>query len=458
MTIRLYNTLKRHKENFVPQDPNRVTMYVCGPTVYNFAHIGNARPYVVYDMLYRLLKISYPTVVYARNITDVDDKINQAASDQGVEIGVITKRFAHEFRQDMRSLGVLDPDIEPHATAHIPQIIQMIETLIEDGFAYEQDGHVLFDVTSYDEYGHLSGRNLDEMRAGARVAVADYKKNPGDFVMWKPSDEQQPGWESPWGRGRPGWHIECSAMSEHHLGKTLDIHGGGRDLIFPHHENEIAQSTCAHHGTQFVRYWLHNDMLTFGNEKMSKSLGNVVRIRQLLEQYPGELLRFLLISTHYRKPLEWTDKALSQARSRLDRLYGVLRDLKDVEAVQQPVMPEIIQSLSDDINTAEALMHLTELTCQAHNTKDNGQLAIIKGQILSSGKLLGLLQQDPEVWFQGDVSDSEEATEIEALIKQRNQARSDKNFALSDQIRDDLLARGVILEDGADGTRWRKES
>ncbi|HEX5306683.1 MAG TPA: cysteine--tRNA ligase, partial [Dyella sp.] len=351
MPISLYNSLSRRTEPFAPLDPERVTVYLCGPTVYSYVHIGNARGPVVFDVLVRLLRRHYPQVVYARNITDVDDKINAAAADQGVPISAITDRFAAAYREDMATLGIAPPDIEPHATAHIGEIVSMIETLIAGGHAYAAEGHVLFDVTSYDAYGALSGRDTEEMIAGARVEVAPYKKHPADFVLWKPSTPELPGWDSPWGRGRPGWHIECSAMAAAHLGATIDIHAGGNDLMFPHHENEIAQSTCANQ-REFARYWLHNGMLTFDGRKMSKSLGNVVQLHELLQRHPPEVLRYLLLRAHYRQPLDWSDTALKQARATLDGWYGVLRDLADVETTNEGPVPESIEAaLRDDLNT-----------------------------------------------------------------------------------------------------------
>src|SRR6201991_3216055 len=327
MPISLYNSLTRQTDVFTPLDPNRVTMYVCGPTVYNYVHIGNARGPVVFDVLARLLRRHFPGVIYARNITDVEDKINAAAQAEGVPISTITDRYAQAYRQDMAGLGIAPPDLEPHATAHIDEIIRMNEKLIATGHAYAAEGHVLFRVESFADYGKLSGRDPDELIAGARVEVAPYKKHPGDFVLWKPSTPDLPGWDSPWGRGRPGWHIECSAMSEAHLGETIDIHAGGVDLLFPHHENEIAQSTCAHGGKVFARFWLHNGMLTFGGRKMSKSLGNTLVLHELLEKHPPELLRYMLMKAHYRQPLDWSDDTLAQARATLDGWYGVLRDL-----------------------------------------------------------------------------------------------------------------------------------
>ena len=329
MTIRLYNTLSREKQEFEPQDPARVTMYVCGPTVYNYAHIGNARPAVIFDLLRRLLGLSYDQVVYARNITDVDDKINQAAASMGVPISDISKKYADAYHADMAAIGVGLPDIEPRATGHLSQMQDMIQRLIDAGHAYEAEGHVLFDIESFDHYGALSGRDMKEMVAGSRVEVAPFKRNPGDFVLWKPSADPQPGWDSPWGWGRPGWHLECSVMAETHLGETIDIHGGGQDLVFPHHENEIAQSVCSHRGKAFARYWMHNGFVTVEKRKMSKSLGNTLVVHELLKEHPGEVLRYLLLGAHYRQPLDWSEQELERARRTLDRLYGVLRTAAD---------------------------------------------------------------------------------------------------------------------------------
>ncbi len=459
MSLRLHNTLTRAKEEFIPADPGRVTMYVCGPTVYSYAHIGNARPAVAFDVLVRLLRHLYPKVVYARNITDVDDKINAAARDQGVEIGVITAKFRDIYHRDMAAIGVLPPDIEPHATQHIPEMIAMMEKLIASGHAYEAEGHVLFNVPSFADYGRLSKRDRDEMIAGARVEVAPYKKDPSDFVLWKPSTPDLPGWDSPWGRGRPGWHLECSCMIEKHLGRTIDIHGGGIDLVFPHHENEIAQSTCAHGGETFVRYWLHNGFVNVDHEKMSKSIGNVLLVHELLKQAPGEAIRLALLNAHYRQPLDWTDEGLAQAKRMLDRLYGALRSLADVDADPDAAPDrDFLDALEDDLNTPKALAALFELVRRANTETDPAARRAIKGALLSSASLVGLLTQDPEAWFEGEASaaDGPSAEEVESLIEARKAARAAKNFAEADRIRDDLAARGVVLEDGAGGTKWRR--
>ena len=451
MPISLYNSLTRRSEPFSPLDPERVTMYLCGPTVYNYIHIGNARGPVVFDVLVRLLRRHYPHVLYARNITDVDDKINAAAQQQGVQIDAITNRFAQAYRDDMAGLGVAPPDIEPHATTHIAQIITMIETLIDGGHAYVAEGHVLFDVGSFADYGKLSGRDPEELLAGARVEVAPYKRSAGDFVLWKPSTPELPGWESPWGRGRPGWHIECSAMSAAHLGESIDIHAGGVDLLFPHHENEVAQSTCAHGGKVFARWWMHNGMLTFGGRKMSKSLGNVLLVHELLQLHPAEALRLRLLSGHYRQPLDWSEAAITQATSTLDGWYRVLRDLASVElpAGKLPVPPSIEAVLCDDLNTPQAL---AELSVLADAARQSGS-AEAKAALLGGGALLGLLQQAPEDWFRRGDEAIDEAL-IDDLLEQRRAARAARDFARADAIRDELSAIGVLIEDGAQGTRW----
>jgi len=453
MPISLHNSLSRRIEPFSPLDPNRVTVYLCGPTVYNYVHIGNARGPVVFDVLVKLLRRHFPGVVYARNITDVDDKINAAALEQGVPIGQITTRFAQAYREDMAQLGNAAPDVEPHATAHIDQIIEMIQSLIGNGHAYEAEGHVLFDVAAYPAYGALSGRDTDELIAGARVEVAPYKKNPTDFVLWKPSTPELPGWDSPWGRGRPGWHIECSAMSAAHLGETIDIHAGGVDLQFPHHENEIAQSTCAHGGKLFARWWLHNGMLTFDGRKMSKSLGNVLLVHELLKHHPHEALRLLLLRGHYRQPLDWSDAAIAQAISTLDGWYRVLRELGDIPVdTKQPLpVPERVEAaLCDDLNTPQALAELSTLADAARQAPS----AAAKAALLGAGAALGLLQQDPEAWFKQAGGGTVDAERVEALLEARRAARAARDFARADAIRNELTAMGVLIEDGAQGTRW----
>jgi cysteinyl-tRNA synthetase len=453
MPITLYNTLTRQNAVFVPGDPERVTMYLCGPTVYDYVHIGNARPAVVFDVLARLLRRHFPRLVYARNITDVDDKINAAAAAAGVPIGQITGRYAEAYRQDMAALGVLPPDIEPHATAHISEIIQMISSLIEGGHAYEAEGHVLFDVASYDAYGALSGRDPDDMIAGARVEVAPYKKNPADFVLWKPSDATLPGWDSPWGRGRPGWHIECSAMTAAHLGETIDIHAGGVDLVFPHHENELAQSTCAHGGRVFARFWLHNGLLNMEGRKMSKSLGNVLVLHDLLGMHPPEALRLVLLRGHYRQPLDWSPATIAQAIRTLDGWYGVLRDLSDIPALHSAIPDAVEAALCDDINTPQALAEIAQLADAARKAPI-AERAAAKGALLAAGAALGLLSQDPEAWFKRGSTLDVDAQAVESLLQRRRDARAARDWAGADAIRDELSAMGVTIEDGPQGTRW----
>ncbi len=454
--LRLHNSLTRRVEVFEPRDPGRVTVYVCGPTVYHYVHIGNARPYVVFGLLARLLRRIHGAehVVYARNITDVDDKINAAAFAAGAPITAITDRYAAAFREDMATLGADVPDIEPRATAHIGEIIAMCEKLIADGHAYAAEGHVLFDVASYPDYGRLSRRSVEDMIAGARVEVAPYKRNPADFVLWKPSTPELPGWDSPWGRGRPGWHIECSAMAAAHLGATIDIHAGGNDLMFPHHENEIAQSTCANQ-REFARYWLHNGMLTFDGRKMSKSLGNVVQLHELLQRHPPEVLRYLLLRAHYRQPLDWSDTALKQARATLDGWYGVLRDLADVETTNEGPVPESIEAaLRDDLNTPEAFAEMAKLADAARRAASIEERRHAKTALLAGGGMLGLLQQDPEIWFRGAEVRMDDAS-IEAMLDQRRAARAGRDFKRADEIRDQLAAMGIAIEDGPQGTRWK---
>jgi cysteinyl-tRNA synthetase len=434
--IRLYDTMAREKREFVPQDPERVTLYVCGPTVYGRAHIGNARPAVVFDTLVRLLRHTYGDdhVVYARNVTDVDDKIIAAAEAEGVDPGVITQRFEGHYLEDMRALGVRDPDIAPHATAEIPAMVAMIAELIDSGHAYEAEGHVLFSVPSDPDYGALSRRDREGMIAGARVEVAPYKRDPADFVLWKPSANGTIGWDSPWGRGRPGWHIECSAMIRAHLGETIDIHGGGLDLIFPHHENEIAQSRTAHGGAPLARYWVHNGFVDMGAEKMSKSLGNIITVGDLLAAgHRGETLRLALLSAHYRQPLPWTEAGNTQSKTMLDRLYRAAGDARPGE-----IEKGVLDALRDDLNTPLALTRLMAIS-------DPDSLK-------ASARLLGLLEQDSDSWFQG----GGDAAAIEARIAERAEAKARRDFATADRIRDELAAEGIVLEDGPGGTTWRK--
>ena len=454
MPLRLYNSLTRQVEPFAPLDPACPTLYVCGPTVYNYVHIGNARGPVVFGVLAALLRRRYGRLKYARNITDVDDKINAAAAEQGVPISAITDRFAAAYRQDMAALGVAPPDIEPEATAHIGQIVAMIERLVASGHAYAAQGHVLFAVASFADYGKLSRRDTDEMLAGARVEVAPYKRDPGDFVLWKPSTGDLPGWDSPWGRGRPGWHIECSAMAAAHLGPTIDIHAGGIDLQFPHHENEIAQSQCAHGGAIFARYWLHNGMLNFGGAKMSKSLGNIEKVHDLVAAHPPEALRYALLSAHYRQPLDWSDALVEQSVRTLDRLYGTLRDLEGVEATAA-IPPAVEDALEDDLNTPQALAELARIAGEARKAATPDAHARLKSELLGAGLALGLLQQAPEAWFNRGAGDVDDAR-IQTLVEERATAKQARDFARADAIRDQLAAEGIALEDTPQGVRWKR--
>ena len=458
MGLSLYNTRSRRKEVFVPVKPGRVSMYVCGPTVYNLAHIGNARPVVVFDTLYRLLQTQYDEVIYARNITDIDDKIIAAAKERGEDIDAVSTEFAQKYREDTAALNALPPTLEPHATDNIPAMLTLIERLIERGHAYASEGHVLFDVTSMPAYGELSGRSLDDMLAGARVEVADYKRHPGDFVLWKPSQASDPGWDSPWGRGRPGWHLECSAMIREHLGATIDIHGGGRDLIFPHHENELAQSCCAY-DDQFVNIWMHNAFVDMGGEKMSKSLGNVRTIRELLGHYRGEVLRFALLSAHYRSPLNFSADLLEQAEQTLTSFYNTLRGVQDIELDTDVVLAgeSFYEALNDDLNTPLAISELHAL-CRDLNKAEEADKPRLKARLLAAGNLLGILGQDPLEWLQGDADATGLAPEaIELLIAERAAAKAGKDFARADAIRDELTAAGIVLEDGSEGTLWRRD-
>ncbi len=458
--LQFHNSLTGRQEPLVPVDPENVRLYVCGPTVYDYAHIGNARPVVVFDVLYRLLRSVHKKVTYARNITDVDDKIIAAARDNKEPIDAVTARTTRVYHEDMAALGALPPDVEPRATKHIPQMVRMIETLIAGGHAYPAEGHVLFKVQSKADYGKLSGRSRDEMIAGARVEVAPYKQDPADFVLWKPSTPEQPGWDSPWGRGRPGWHIECSAMSAEHLGETFDIHGGGHDLIFPHHENEIAQSECAH-GKPFVRMWMHNGFLTVNGEKMSKSLGNFFTVHDVLAKWPGEAIRLLLLKTHYRAPLDFTEDGLRQAKAELDRFYNALRkfdpDSRLYDAQPQPPA-DVWDALADDLNTPLAIARLHEHASAAFQSGATAPEPGAQAKALfNGGRLLGLFAHRPEAWFKGTVGEAGLAEpQIEAQIAARLAARKAKDFKEADRIRDTLKEQGVLLEDGPGGTMWRR--
>jgi len=467
LDLRLFNTLTGRKEVFVPGRPDRVTMYVCGPTVYGYVHIGNGRPAVVFDVLYRLLMSRYPGVRYARNVTDVDDKINAAARERGESIAEFADRFTAAYNEDVKALHTLDPTVEPRATHHLREIIAMISTLIAQGHAYAADGHVLFHVPSDPDYGVLSKRSLEDMLDGARVEVAPYKRDAKDFVLWKPSPPDVPGWDSPWGRGRPGWHIECSAMIAKHLGESIDIHGGGSDLTFPHHENELAQGRCATGGGTYVRYWLHNGMLTLGNEKMSKSVGNIRTIRELLQRHSGEVLRYALLSGQYRSPLAWTDELLQQAKTSLDRLYQALIDTpagnatspRDFRSMRFEAFPYAVTApLCDDLNTPGALAALHGIASDMHRAAsaevaDPDTARALRDELMAGGWLLGLLNQDAAAHFRS--GSAVDAAEIEALIAERKAARMARDFARADEIRDGLLARGIELEDTREGTRWK---
>jgi cysteinyl-tRNA synthetase len=474
MAIQIYNTLTRQKEDFVPLDPERVTMYACGPTVYNYAHIGNARPAVIFDLLYRVLCRRFPRVIYARNITDVDDKINQTAASEGVPISTVSQRYADAYHADMAQLGVQEPTIEPRATEHIPEIIAMIERLIVQQHAYVAEGHVLFDVGTFSDYGQLSRRDRREMMAGARVEVAPYKRNPGDFVLWKPSSEDQPGWDSPWGRGRPGWHIECSAMSHEYLGEGFDIHGGGKDLIFPHHENEIAQSEALF-GTQFVKYWIHNGFVDINHEKMSKSLGNFTMIKEVLEKYSPEVIRMFLLSKHYRSPIDYSEQSMHEVSMGLDRIYGFLERLEN-QGIQPegsengPLWQAFADAMDDDFNSAKALAAVFETVKRGNKLLDEAQdqmedtltadLTQVRKDMADIAGILGIFLETPPAWFAAkkDKGVAEMAVDpqtVEALIAERTQARKDRNFARADEIRDQLQEMNIILEDGPGGTVWR---
>ncbi|WP_313011483.1 cysteine--tRNA ligase [Brevundimonas sp.] len=480
MPLHIHDTLRREKRLFEPRNKDRVTLYVCGPTVYDYAHIGNARPPVVFDVLVRLLRRTYGAdkVIYARNVTDVDDKINQKAAREGVPIGEVTARYEAAYLADMGLLNVSPPDIAPHVTDYIPAIVDQIQAIVDAGCAYAAEGHVLFDVSSYKSYGALSGRNLDDMIAGARVEVAPYKKNPHDFVLWKPSKADEPSWPSPWGQGRPGWHIECSAMIEKTLGLPIDIHGGGIDLVFPHHENEIAQGVCAHghaHGDQahdeYARYWMHNGFLTVDAEKMSKSIGNVLLLHDLVQAMPGEVVRWALLSAHYRQPLDWNQGLLDQSRKNLDRLYGVLRDadaaladfdeatLDEAEReLAENALDPVLDALEDDLNTPGAIAQLFGLGNALRDLLNDAEadindVAMARWSLKEAAGLLGVLSLTPDAWFEG--GDPALKAEVEALLDQRAAARAAKDWPEADRIRDRLNALNVIVMDGPDGATWR---
>ncbi len=460
MTLRIYDTAAREKREFVPQNPERVTMYVCGPTVYNYAHIGNARPPITFDLLARVLRETYgdEALVYARNITDIEDKIIAAAQDSGVQIDAITGKFAAIYNADIEALNVAPPTIEPWATSHVPEMIEMIEKLVRTGYAYAGEQGVWFSVSAMSDYGKLSRRKLDDNEAGARVEVETDKRDPADFALWKFAKEGEPEeaiWDSPWGRGRPGWHIECSAMAAKHLGKTIDIHGGGIDLQFPHHENEIAQSECAH-GEVMANYWMHNGFLDMGGEKMSKSLGNVVLVHELLEKWPGEVLRFAMLSGHYRAPLDWTEDLLKQAKTTLDRIYGALRRVWEATGGEADDWG-VLAALEDDLNSPVALAELSRLATEANTAvdqKDTAAIVSARANLLAAGELLGLLTLTPQMWEQGGEGDDK--ARIDAMVQARIDARTAKDWAEADRIRDALADEGIEIMDGAGGSTWRR--
>jgi len=453
----LYNSLSGKKEEFLPIDDSNIRMYVCGPTVYNYVHIGNARPAVVFDTLVRVLRANYKKVTYVSNITDIDDKIIDAAASQKVPISEITQKYTDIYNQNMEILGVHAPDIQPKATEYLPEMIELIAELIEKGFAYEKDGHVLFNVLAYEKYGALSKRNRDEQIAGSRVEIAPYKKDPADFILWKPSTSEQPGWDSPWGFGRPGWHTECSAMTEKNLGLPFDIHGGGRDLIFPHHENEIAQSCCAsgdvNNPQSFSKYWVHNGFVTVEGEKMSKSIGNVILVKDLINQYDGEVIRLALLSSHYRQSFDWNAKIIHQAQVLLDKLYQVLIDLSDTDIKQSNKLnDELLIALNDDLNTPGAIAILNKKYREYSSNQISKES--FKGLLLFAANILGILNTEPAEWFARKLNDIDE-NKIVKLIEKRTSAKANKDYALADAIRKELIDMGIEIMDTAEGTSWK---
>ena len=460
MVLKIHNTLSGTKETFEPVDNNHVRIYACGPTVYNYAHIGNARMAVVNDLLVNVLRTQFEKVTYVSNITDIDDKIIDAAHELNEPIKNLTTKYTKIYNDDMGYLNVKLPDIQPHATDHISEMIDLIKKLIENNYAYEKDGHVLFHVPSFSKYGVLSKRNRDEQIAGSRVEVAPFKKDPADFILWKPSPDPLPGWESPWGFGRPGWHLECSAMSEKTLGLPFDIHSGGMDLVFPHHENEIAQ-TCSlddnHEPASFAKFWFHNGFVNVEGEKMSKSIGNIKLVHDLKKQYKGEVLRLTLLSAHYRQPLNWTKEIIDQNSKMLDRFYRSLKELQDVEISSDLVSEDIMESLLDDLNTPKVLAKLNTLS-NTLSSADTDEKRNIKNNLIATGKILGVMQEDPNIWLGYNQTANPEKEEIEGLINQRNEARRSKDFKLADQIRDELKSKGIEIEDTKNGTIWRKDS
>ena len=455
--IYLHDTLKQRKVPFEPINADNVRMYVCGPTVYDKAHLGNAKTPVVYDVLYRLLCHVYGKehVTYVSNITDVDDKILNKHKEIGKPIREITEQTYNWYIEDMAKLNVLAPNYRPRATEYIDDMIVLVEKLLENGHAYEADHQVLFDVDSMPAYGRLSGRSMKEMLAGARIEVADYKKNPADFILWKPSEADQPGWNSPWGYGRPGWHLECSAMSSKLLGNDFDIHGGGSDLIFPHHENELAQSCGAFPGTHFAHYWVHTGMLMINGVKMSKSLGNFYTVEEVLAKAPAEALRLLFLTTHYHQPFNFTFEGLQNAKAILDKFYNALLKNADVPTFEVAPSDKVVEALADDLNTPLALSYLHETVNNLNKAETAEERSALKSELLANAYLLGLLYDDPETWFKGDDT-ADESAEIEALIQKRADAKKNKDWATADAIRNELKERGIVLEDSPTGTTWKK--
>ena len=458
MSLQLQNTLSGRKEFFKPVNESHVRVYACGPTVYNFAHIGNARMAVVNDLLIRVLKTQFKKVTYVSNITDIDDKIIDAAKETGEDISEITIKYTDIYNKDMGALGVNLPDIQPKATDHIDGMIELIKKLIGNDNAYEKNGHVLFHVPSFEKYGILSKRNRDEQIAGSRVEVAPFKKDPADFVLWKPSPSPLPGWESPWGYGRPGWHLECSVMSEKTLGLPFDIHSGGIDLVFPHHENEIAQTCCMSKNKDpkdFAPYWLHNGFVNIEGEKMSKSIGNIRLVHELNKKYKGEVLRLTLLSAHYKQPLNWNEEIIEQNSKMLDRLYRVVMDLSDIKFEQGLPSKNIMDSFLDDLNTPKVIANINEEVNKLSSASKDEKVKI-KSNLISTGKILGILENDPKEWLGYSQQNIENSEEIERLINERNEARRNKNFNLADTIRDTLKEKGIEIEDKDKGTVWRK--
>ncbi|OUW62817.1 MAG: cysteine--tRNA ligase [bacterium TMED198] len=458
MTLFIKNTLSGKREEFVPIDPDNVRVYACGPTVYNYAHIGNARPAVICDLLVSVLRLLYPNVTYVSNITDIDDKIIKASNESGVPILDLTRKFEEIYNKDMSMLGVVGPDIQPRATEHIDEMISLVKRLIENGSAYEADSHVLFHVPSYSSYGMLSKRDISDQVAGSRVEVESYKKDPSDFVLWKPSTKDQPGWDSPWGFGRPGWHLECSVMSEKSLKIPFDLHAGGQDLIFPHHENEIAQSCGSiksNDPSSFSKYWMHNAMIRMDDEKMSKSIGNILYVHDLIKKFPGEVLRLTLLSAHYRQPLNWTHETIQQSRKTLDRMYRVLKKAESFKVFEVSPPDDFMSALCDDLNTSKAMAVINSLVSSLSKAKGE-DAAQFKSLLLSSAGVLGILKKSPDEWLGYSESDAADNEEIQRMIDARDRARNEKDFSLADELRDKLDEMGVEIEDSPEGTKWRK--